>query len=255
MMKLLKIEGIVINEQAYGESSKILKIFTRDLGVISVMSRGCKKVKSPFRVASSKLIHANFDISYKENGISTLVGVDIINYFKNIVMDYHDLERKIYAFSLIDLTNQMINHKEVDDDEKKEIYDLFISTLNKMDSLLNARILLDIIMLKYLKFLGVNPSLDCCSNCGKKSNIVTMTSETFGFICDECYTNQKIVDKKALKLTKMLYMVDIDRITNLDVDESIHDVEKFISDYYNDHTGLYFNIDKKLKIVSKIEEI
>ena len=64
-MKVIKVEGIVVGEQSYSETSKILKIFTRELGIISVLSKGCKKTKSPFREASTKLIYANFDISYK----------------------------------------------------------------------------------------------------------------------------------------------------------------------------------------------
>lgn len=47
-MKTLKIKGIVMGEVLYGESSKILKIFTEDLGIISVMSRGCRRIKMLF---------------------------------------------------------------------------------------------------------------------------------------------------------------------------------------------------------------
>ena len=85
-MKLVKIKGIVVGEQVYSESSKILKIFTKEYGIISVMSKGCRKIKSIFHEASNTLIYANFDISYKEEGISNLIAVDIIKIFKNIVI-------------------------------------------------------------------------------------------------------------------------------------------------------------------------
>jgi len=45
---IVKIEGIVVGETLYSESSKILKVFTPKYGIISVMSKGCRKPKSIF---------------------------------------------------------------------------------------------------------------------------------------------------------------------------------------------------------------
>ena len=254
-MKMIKIEGIIVGEQNYSESSKILKIFTKDLGIISVLSKGCKKPKSSLREGSNKLIYANFDISYKENGLSTLIGIDIIEIFKNIVMDFHDLAKKMYAFTVIDITMQVLAQKQIDDDEVKDIYDILISSLKKINEGLNPKIIMDIVMIKYLKFLGVLPNLDSCSICGTKTDIITMDSKSFGFVCKECYTNEVIVDNASLKLLRMLYYVDIDKIKKLDELDGIDDVEKFIDNYYEDHTGIYFNIKKKLISLSKMNSV
>ncbi len=254
MMKLVKTKGIVVGEQNYSETSKILKIFTEDLGVISVLSKGCKRPKSPLREASSKLILANFDISYKEDGLSTLIGTDIIKIYKNIIMDYKDLAKKMYAFVIVDLTLQVLSQKQIDNDEIKLIYEILLSSLSKIDEGIKPKVILDIVMLKYLNFLGVLPSLDSCSNCGS-TDIVTMDSKSFGFICKNCYTDEKMVNPKALKLIRMLYYVDIDKIKNLDVGEEIEDVEAFIDNYYDDHTGIYFNIKKKIATLNKMESI
>ena len=254
-MKIKKVEGIITKEQNYSESSKILKIFTRDLGLISVISKGCKKPKSPLHEGSNPLIYGIFDISYKEDGLSTLIGIDIKNNYKNIRMDVKDLAKKMYAFTIIDISMQVIPDKEIDDEEKKKIYDILISTLNKIDEGINPRVLLSIIMLKYLNFLGVLPNLDSCAFCGSNYNIVTMDARSFGFVCSECYTNEKIVNEKSLKLLRMLYYVDIDKIKNLEVGEELDDIEEFIDNYYEEHTGIYFNIKKKLITLKKMEAV
>lgn len=254
-MKIKKIEGIVVGEQNYSESSKILKVFSRDYGIISILSKGCKKTKSPFREASSKLIYAYFDVSYKENGLSTLVGVDIIKVYKNILMDYHDLAKKMYSFIIVDLSVQIASQKQMEIKEINEIYDILISTIDKIDEGLNPKILLDIVMLKYLKYLGVLPNIDSCSICGTTTDIVTMDAKNFGFICKECYNGEKMVNPKSLKLIRMLYYVDISKITNLDVGEEIEDINSFIEEYYEDHTGIYFNIKKKLLTLNKMNGI
>ena len=69
--KSISVKGIVVGESVYGDSSKILKVFTKELGVISIMSRGCKKTKSALHEASNKLVYATFNINYKEDGISS----------------------------------------------------------------------------------------------------------------------------------------------------------------------------------------
>ena len=111
--KSISVKGIVIGETLYGDSSKILKVYTRDLGIISIMSRGCKKTKSARHEASNKLVYASWNINYKEDGISTLISADIIDLFKNIVMDYKDLSKKMYSFTIIDLAMQVVNQKQI----------------------------------------------------------------------------------------------------------------------------------------------
>ena len=41
-----KIEGIVISEVDYKESSKIINILTKEYGVIGLIARGTKQVKN-----------------------------------------------------------------------------------------------------------------------------------------------------------------------------------------------------------------
>ena len=254
-MKIRKIEGIVVGEQNYSESSKILKIFTKDLGIVSVLSKGCKKPKSPLREASNKLIYANFDISYNEKGLSTLISVDIIKLFKNIIMDYHDLAKKMYSFIIVDLSTQVVSQKQIESSEISEIYDILIESITKIDDGLDSKVLLDIVMLKYLKYLGVLPNIDSCSLCGSNNEIVTMDPKSFGFICKECYDGERMVNPKALKLIRMFYYVDINKINNLDVGEEYEDVHNFINEYYEEHTGIYINIKKQLITLNKMKGI
>ena len=48
-MEIKKLEGIVLSETNYSESSKILNVLTKENGIIGVMSKGCRKIKSPLR--------------------------------------------------------------------------------------------------------------------------------------------------------------------------------------------------------------
>ena len=45
-MTIKKVEGIIVSEVDYKESSKIINILTKDDGLIGVIARGTKKVKN-----------------------------------------------------------------------------------------------------------------------------------------------------------------------------------------------------------------
>ena len=46
VLMIRKIEGIIVSEVDYKESSKIINIFSPDVGVIGILARGTKKIKS-----------------------------------------------------------------------------------------------------------------------------------------------------------------------------------------------------------------
>lgn len=251
-MSLIKIKGIVVKENVYSESSKILKIFNEDLGIISVISKGCRKPKSNLKEGSSILTLANFDISYKEEGLSNLIGISDITHFKNIVLNYKDIDKKVYAFSILELTEQIINQKNLNRNDLKEIYNIMTSSIKKIDELFNPLYIFDIVLLKYLKYLGVLPYLDGCVICNNK-DILTISCLSGGFICKDHYNGEKLISDASLKLIKMFYLVDISKIKTLELDDEFNDVHKFIEEYYAIHTGVYVLIKKKLEIISKTE--
>ena len=113
-----KIEGIVISEYPFEESSKIIKIFTKD-GIISVIAKGAKKLKSPFFSVTSKLSYGVFNIVYKENNLSKLVDADILNDYRNIKKD---IIKTSYATYITELVTKVYKH-----DSNKNIFVLYIN--------------------------------------------------------------------------------------------------------------------------------
>ena len=244
-MKIEDVEGIILSETNYSESSKILNVFTKEFGLIGVMSKGSRNMKSKLRGVSRKLIYGTFHIYYKENGVSTLIGVDVINSFNNILTD---LERVSYASYILDLTRQVL--RESDD---SEIYNILVSTLIKINEGLDPLALTNILEVKFLDYLGVKPSLDQCTLCGNSDDIVTLSSSSGGLVCGSCHTDEALVNIKSVQMIRMYYYVDIDKITKLDVsDEVKNDINNFLDDYYERYTGLYLKSKDFIKKVNML---
>lgn len=240
---VVDVEGIIINTKNYGDTSKILDILTKEYGVICVIAKGCKSLKSNLRSVTDKLTYATFTIYYKKEKLSILSEASIINNFSNIKKD---IEKISYASFLIDLTNQV--YKQCED---ASLYDLLISSLIKINNNFNPLIITNILELKYLEYLGVMPTLDGCSICGSK-NVVTLSSDKGGYLCSKCHTNEVIVSEKTIKLVRMYILVDINKIEKLDIKkEYVYQVNNFIDDYYDRYTGLYLKSKSFLKTITK----
>ena len=247
-MKIEKFEGIILSETNYSESSKILNVLTDKYGLIGVMSKGCRKIKSKLRGVSRKLIYGTFNVYYKENGLSTLISIDVINSFSNTLMD---LEKISYASYIIDLTNQVIKQND-----SEEIFDILKNTLIKIEEGLDPLVLTNIIEIKLLNYLGITPNIDSCTNCGSSKQIVTLSSEQGGYICKNCYQNEPLVNEKTIKVIRMYYYVDISSITKLDISREVSkEINTFLDDYYDRYTGLYLKSKDFIKKVNQLESI
>ena len=55
-MKIEEVEGIVLSETNYSESSKILNILTKEYKVIGVISKGCRNIKNKLSKISASFI-------------------------------------------------------------------------------------------------------------------------------------------------------------------------------------------------------
>lgn len=246
-LKIIKLEGIVINCTNYSESSKILNVYTKDLGIIGIISKGCRNLKSCLRSVSDKMVYGDFNIYYKEDGLSTLISVDIKNNFLNIKKDIVAIS---YVTYLLDLVNQI--YKEC---KTKDMYDILIGAICKINDEFNPMIITNIVELKFLDYLGVMPIIDQCVVCGSERNIVTIDGDRGGYVCNKCYSNEKIVDLKTIKLLRMFYYVDISKISELNIkDVNVKQINEFLTKYYDRYTGLYLKSREMLNYINKYQK-
>ena len=233
-----EVEGIIVREIPYGETSKIIHVYTIE-GIISIMCKGAKSLKSPFRATTLKFTYGKFNIYYKENKLSNLSSVDIINPLSKIK---NDIVLLSYLNYLTELTTQVL--KQTTDN----LYEDFINAILKIELGLDPLVIANILEIKYLDNLGVGLNLDSCVSCGSKVNIITIDGDRGGYICSNCYQNEIIVDKKTIELLRMYYYVDIKSISKLKISDKVkNEINHFLNLYYDRYTGLYLKSKDFLK--------
>lgn len=240
-----KIEGIIVSVNDFKESSKILNIFTKEYGVIGVIAKGSKSIKSTLRSVTDRLTYGYFYMNYREDKLSVLSSVDVINPFKNIKKD---IECISYASYILDLATQVYKQNNSSD-----IYKLLIDSLIKINELYDPMVITNILELKYLDYLGVMPVLDRCSVCGSEKSIATLSSSRGGYICNSCLKNDRMVSAKTIKLIRMFYYVDISKIEKLDISELCkNEINTFLNEYYENYTGLYLKSKNFINNIKKL---
>ena len=242
-MKIISVEGIVVSTTSFKENSKILNIFTKDMGIIGCVSKGCKNMKSKLRLPSERFAYGTFHMYYKENGLSTLIDGDIKDYFINIKSDIVKISYLTYICEL-----SMNVYKE---SENENIYPLMESAILKIEEGHDPKIITNILELQYLEFLGINLNLDSCVKCGS-TKVVTLSLSKGGYICANHRTNEPIISEKVMKLLRLYYYVDISKISNLDIDKEVSDeINHIIEMYYDEYSGVFIKSKKMLKDLEK----
>ncbi len=240
-----KVEGIIVSTVDYKESSKIINIFTQNDGIIGVLARGSKSIKSKLAATTNVLCYGIFHLNYREYNLPYLMEVDIKDSFKEI---RKDIIKTNYALFLLELASGVYRHGQ-----NENIYTLMITGLSKINENYDANVVTSIIELKLLEYLGIKPVINQCVSCGNKNDIVTISSYKGGYLCKDCVGSEYIYHIKTMKLIRMFYYLDLSKVTKLDISPTIKkELNQFIDDYYERYSGLYLKSKTFLQEYSKL---
>lgn len=246
---MIKTEGIVLSEIRYKDTSKILNIYTKKLGKISVMAQGAYRPKSQLIATTQPFSYCEFQLQRGRN-FYYLAQADLVESFYSI---RENMERIVYGFYILELLE-----KSTPDEEENEKLFLLIEKGLRILSKLNDNYLGFIIAyeLKFISFLGYRPHVNSCVVCDNElNNNIRFSKYLGGVLCANCFSEDlqaKNININFLKgLNELLYssLDSLDDKVNIasEILIRLHDV---IVDY------ILFNIErnefKSLNLVKTI---
>ncbi len=98
-MAVYHADAIVIRSQEYGESDRILTVFSREYGRIQVIAKGVRKPKSRQRGGTQLFTYADF-LLYRGRSLDTVSQVSPKESFAHL---WNDLERTMAATGIAEL--------------------------------------------------------------------------------------------------------------------------------------------------------
>ncbi|QFT89890.1 DNA repair protein RecO [Bacillus sp. THAF10] len=231
---LHKCEGIVIRTNAYGESNKILTIYSKELGKVGVMARGATKPSSRFTAVSQLFSHATF-VFQKGRGLGSLQQGEILESMRSIREDIFLTAYASYVVELMDRVTEEGN-------KNSALYELLYQTLHYIDEGFDPEILLFIFELKMCDRLGITPQLNCCASCGATEGSFAFSIKEGGFLCNQCFHKDPHLIKispATLKILRAFYYYDLSRIGNISLKEETRKEIRFVLDeYYEAYSGI-----------------
>lgn len=239
-----KTEGIILSELRFRDTSKILTIYTKELGKISVMAKGAYRPKSKLLASTQPFSYNEFQFSKGKN-FYYINQIDIIDTFYNI---RNKIERIAFGFFILELLDKSI----IEEEKNEKVFGLLAKSLKILSNL--DRDYLKFITsyeLKYVSFLGYRPEIGACVNCNNKNTKMSFSKTQGGLLCNNCNyldSRAKFVSNSEIELMQRLLFTSLDHLDEIEV--NLHVLTK-IQDLLMDY--ILYNIDiselKSLKLL------
>ncbi|CDZ75111.1 DNA repair protein RecO [Peptoniphilus sp. ING2-D1G] len=206
-MKTTATEIIVLRDQKYGNSSKILKAFSKDLGKISIMVKGALRPGSSTVSVSSVFSHSMVDLNQGKS-FYYIKNSKIINSNYNLRNNYDSM---IFASFLVELVDKTFFEGE----KNIKVFDLLGKALSCLGNNEKLKLILMAFELKFISFVGYRPNLDA------KGNSISFSIEQGGITDkDEIKgIRYNISQKDVYYLNKLLY-TSLDKI-DFEMDDEV----------------------------------
>ncbi|EFM25378.1 DNA repair protein RecO [Peptoniphilus duerdenii ATCC BAA-1640] len=147
---MIRTEGIVLSERNAGESSKALKVYTLDAGLVTIYAKGALKRSS--KVTSSSQVFFVNEYTISKSGV--------FYYIKsaNILSSNLHLRQSLVKLSYANLVLEIYLKSNMEEIENKNAYLLLKKYLETIEDS-TARVRTMQLLLKYISFIGFRPAM------------------------------------------------------------------------------------------------
>ena len=180
---MLVTDAIVLHAFDYRETSRILRLATREAGVRSVIARGARRPNNRFGSALDLFAQGTAQIVVRGSGdLHTLAGFDVLRARPALAARW---DRFAAANALSEIMLRFAR-----DDAQHELYDAYARTLESLETSGDGSAEVGIAgAWALVAELGFAPSLDACASCGTPLDVnatVKFAHRAGGALCDVC---------------------------------------------------------------------
>ncbi|WP_040980645.1 DNA repair protein RecO [Oceanobacillus jeddahense] len=239
---LEQIDGIVLKTKDYGETHKLVTIYSGKFGKFQALAKGAKKPKSRMAAVTQPFVFTRFFV-YLGSGLSTIQQGELLNSHRTIREDFI---KTAYCSYIAELTDKLLENKSTD----PFLFEQFQQTLQWIEEKDQAEIPIMMYELKLYKKAGFAPVLNQCLNCEGRQHPFVFSVVEGGFLCIRC----RHIDPEAIelsqKLAKLLYLfseVELERIGTIQMKpENVKMLQAILKAYYDRYGGYYIKSRKFL---------
>jgi DNA repair protein RecO (recombination protein O) len=230
-MSFLKTRGIVIKEVSTGEADKIITLFSRNRGRISVMVKGGKRPKSKLAAGSQVLCYGEY-VLFSGKNLYSMNSCDVLESFYEI---RNDMEKLTYAAHFMDIVLEIVQENQ----SAPKLLQLLLNSLHMLSRTEKKPELISrIFELRSLAISGYSPNVRHCVSCGQAAEkFYSFSFEKCGFLCDRpaCSMQDPLsihLSSGAARAIQHIIHARMDELFSFGVSQSVLDELEHISRKY-----------------------
>lgn len=154
MQRVYKAHAIVLKRIAYGETDKILTVFSREHGKLGAIAKGARRATSRLVGGTEPMTYSQMLLAMGQN-LDVLTQCEVQEPFPEI---RNDLDKLGHASYLLELTNATLEERQA----HPELFDLLLTALHVLARIDEADVATHMFELKAMRVLGYEPRLDVC---------------------------------------------------------------------------------------------
>lgn len=177
-------EAIVIGSKNFGDTDKLITLFTLNRGKVKAMAYGARRPKNPL-AAPLQMFHI-IEAEFSEGkNLDVIRNASLKERFPKIT---EDLTKIAYAAFVLEILAELFPENT----QEADVYE-FTSDILRVFEKRNPRITTNLAVWKLLGMAGFSLSYDMCPVCGKPNkNSLDFSPSEGGFLCKDCNAKEKI---------------------------------------------------------------
>ncbi len=227
---IIKTQGLIIKEQAVGESDRLVTILTADHGVIRAFAKRAKSLRDSKNSSTALLAYSKFSI-YKTKDSYIVDSASSIEIF-------FDLRLKIENLSLAQYFCELAYLFVPEETDSGEFLRLVLNSLNFLCKATKDQLLVKAITeLRMASLAGYMPNLVACSECACYENELWYFFPKKGeIVCQNCLKDSSIgafqINQSILTAMRHIVFSDFSKIYSFNMPKEAINILTKITEVY-----------------------
>ncbi|WP_407307228.1 DNA repair protein RecO [Desulfosporosinus sp. SB140] len=209
-MAVYHADALVIRSREYGESDRVLTLFSREMGKLQAVAKGVRKPKSRQRAGAQMFTYGDFLI-HRGKTLDTVSQCSPKESFSYL---WSDLDRSLAATNMAEL----LDISTVLGQPNIKLFTLTLTCLFLLEQY-DTTLLLCAYALRLMVLLGYRPHLGDCVECGETliGERLLFSSEAGGTLCERCRASYsgRMVRAGSIAFMRQLIQADLMKLDRL----------------------------------------
>jgi DNA repair protein RecO (recombination protein O) len=246
---IVRTDAVVLRALPFGETSRIVNLFTRERGRLSVIAKGAHVPGSRFGASLQPASYCQTVFYHKPGrGLHTLSEASLIEPMHGI---QRDLERLTVALRVVELTNALTHEEEAN----PFLFNLIVQVLHYLDtSVQTPQNLLAYFHLRMARALGFGPRIEreAVEAIGEQGGFISLAS---GAVVLAGTEHSRHASRLAIRSFAIFARADVEHVARMIVtDDVLAEVMRLVEAFFRFHTEDAYP-SRSTKVIGQLRDV